>query len=313
MTKSTKNSNKTNIVPKEPRGGNTQSPLGSFKNKKSVNSSNSSNSLKKQIPARIEHFFTWFGYNEESEEFRKFMEFLEYKCSKYAFQEEECPSTKKMHLQGIIKLHRKERDTAFGLSPQIHWEKPKDSNAAFKYCLKEYTRKGKQWTKGIPLPIKDPLAGKTLKPFQQEIVDLCKTPPDDRSIYWYWEATGKVGKTALAKHMCLKDDKILFLNGGGKDIKYAVAQHLATKGEISVAIFSFPRTVEEFVSYQTLEEIKDGIFFSSKYEAGMSLFNAPHVVCFANFPPDQSKLSRDRWEVRCIQEENDAINPDFML
>ncbi len=55
--------------------------------------------------------------------------------------------------------------------------------------------------------------------------------------------------------------------------------------------------MEDYVSYQALEEIKDGIFFSGKYEGGMKIFNSPHVICFANFSPAEHKLSGDRWVV----------------
>ena len=30
----------------------------------------------------------------------------------------------------------------------------------------------------------------------------------------------------------------------------------------------------------------------------MGLYAIPHVVIFANFEPDQSKLSADRWDIR---------------
>jgi len=40
---------------------------------------------------------------------------------------------------------------------------------------------------------------------------------------------------------------------------------------------------------------------SGKYEGSIVDRNPPHLVIFANFPPDQSKLSRDRWFVYKIE------------
>ena len=38
----------------------------------------------------------------------------------------------------------------------------------------------------------------------------------------------------------------------------------------------------------------------------MRIYATPHVIIFANFPPDQSKLSYDRWDIRSFGR---ALNP----
>ena len=60
----------------------------------------------------------------------------------------------------------------------------------------------------------------------------------------------------------------------------------------------FTRDVEEYVSYQAIEAIKNGIFYNTKYESKMITYNSPHVIIFANFFPDITKLSSDRWVIR---------------
>lgn len=264
---------------------------------KSVNSSNSSNSSTFQPSPRIEHFFTWFNYNEDS--LKEFLDFCEFKCKKYAFQEEECPKTGKIHLQGILCLHKKERDTSFGLPKDIHWEKVRDENRATRYCLKDYTRVGRQWSKGIRKPVQDPMEGLELYPWQKDILEIIQGPVHPRKIYWYWDPTGNAGKTSFAKHLCLKHNAI-FLSGKGTDIFFAIAAALETK-EIPIVIFGFPRALEEYVAYGALESVKDGMFFSGKYESAQCLFNPPHIIVLCNFAPDQSKLSADRWEVVNIE------------
>lgn len=66
-------------------------------------------------------------------------------------------------------------------------------------------------------------------------------------------------------------------------------------------LFGIPRTcTAEYVSYSALEELKDGIFFSGKYESSMVMTNNLHIFVFANFEPDRSKLSKDRWEIHYV-------------
>lgn len=181
--------------------------------------------------------------------------------------------------------------------PQVHWEVVKNWKKSVIYCKKEgrYICNPPEKEE-----IRDPLEGKTLRPFQQEIVNIIETEPDDRTIHWYWEPEGNVGKTVLAKHICLKYKNALFLSGKANDIKCGVADFVKKGNTLKTAIFYFPRTIEEYVSYEAIESIKDGIFYSGKYESGMVMYNPPHVICMANFEPDTRKLSKDRWSIKHV-------------
>jgi hypothetical protein len=139
-------------------------------------------------------------------------------------------------------------------------------------------------------------------------MNLMEGESDDRSIHWLWDAKGKIGKTTIAKHLCLKDDEIIYVNGKAADIKSCIAKRLEAGKDLRGVIFGIPRTAQDYVSYAALEEIKDGICFSGKYESEMLMFNPPHIVVLANFPPDQSKLSMDRWEIKDL---GDKTTPLF--
>lgn len=222
------------------------------------------------------------------------------KLGKYIYGLETCPTTGRAHLQGFIEFKKKCRPLESIKIKEIHWEKCKaDREANTKYCSKD----GHTYTNmKIKRPIKDPLAGKTLYPFQQEIKDIAFIEDDDRSIYWYWEPNGNVGKTKLAVHLCLNNPgEVLFVNGKGTDIKCAIAEfNKNPENDLKLVIFYFVRTVEDYVSYQAIEDVKDGIFFSGKYESGMVIMNPPNVICMANFEPDKSALSADRWKIKKI-------------
>lgn len=88
----------------------------------------------------------------------------------------------------------------------------------------------------------------------------------------------------------------LFLNGKAADMKFAIAQFVE-ENELKVCLLNFTRTVEERVSYEGLEAIKDGIFFCGKYESKQVIYDPPHVICFANFLPDKEALSKDRIKI----------------
>lgn len=213
------------------------------------------------------------------------------------------------------------------LWPDAHIEKCKKREAAALYCMKDETRtsetfftnltevelhnlkcdaenkkKNKKPTKedlmGPEPPLEDEIEGLTLYPYQQKIQDIFDGPVDKRKIYWICD-NGNKGKTSFAKHMCIKYPyNIIYLSGKGADIKHGVAEYVKQVGNrFKMAIFGFPRSLEDYVSYQSLEEVKDGIFFSGKYESGMCKYNRPHVICLANFLPDTKKLTADRWEI----------------
>lgn len=177
-----------------------------------------------------------------------------------------------------------------------HIEKVRNREASIDYCQKEESRERGPYLFGFPKPIK--LITK-MRPWQQKIIDLINGEADDRTIHWVWDEEGGIGKTALAKYIC-SNYNALYLNGKASDIKYLISKWIETdekRKDDLVCLFNYSRTVEEYVSYQALEEIKDGIFMSTKYESNMVIMNSPHVIVFANFKPNVSALSKDRWNI----------------
>ncbi len=115
-----------------------------------------------------------------------------------------------------------------------------------------------------------------LYPWQRQIVDECKEEPDDRTINWYHELTGGVGKSALVKYLCIHENAML-ISGKGADIKFQIA---SAEFWPDVIVYDIPRTAQGYVNYTALEEIKNGIFSSPKYESKMVIMPTPHVYCF---------------------------------
>lgn len=258
--------------------------------------------------------FTWNNYSEDD---KKLMaKWLEEECDKCGMQPE-VGENGTPHLQGWFHLRNAKTFEAIKKKwPKIHLEVCKNINAAKNYCRKEKTKAGESFElddSELKKPPRDRMEGKTLKPWQEDVMNIIAGEPDERKIYWFYEENGGAGKTTLAKSICLNNRKrALYLNGKTTDILSCVASHVQKFGESSlkVALFNFPRCCEGKIPYKALESVKDGVFFNGKYESGMVLMEIPHIIVFANMRPDESKLSRDRWIIRNI---DPPQNPDELL
>jgi len=125
-------------------------------------------------------------------------------------------------------------------------------------------------------------------------VDL---PPHKRRVTWYYDVEGNSGKTFLSRYLVSRGDAIRFENGRSGDIKYAY------NGE-RIVIFDFSRSQEDHINYEIIETIKNGIMLNTKYECKMKVYPTPHVIVMANFEPDKSKLSFDRWDIQTLSPED---------
>jgi hypothetical protein len=208
------------------------------------------------------------------------------------------------HLQGYIESSKQIRPIEyFKLSKKIHWEKCKgDRKANITYCSKDENCFG-TFKPVVKIKTINPI---DFYPWQKNIVDLIENDPDDRSIYWYWESKGKVGKSAICKYLCVHHNAIL-LSGKAADMKYAIQQYIEINGTgPNIILIDIPRDSLRFLSYTGIEEIKNGCFFSGKYEGGMVLMNAPHIICFANQKPLIKKMSADRWNIINLGSDSDS-------
>lgn len=184
------------------------------------------------------------------------------------------------------------------LCKDIHWVAGKGFKKLAEYCSKRQGRLAGPFSFNYDLPVEKPTL--ELRPWQKRIVNIVEGEVHDRLIYWFWEEDGGCGKTTLARYLC-ENYNCLYLDGKANDAKYAVASYVKKK-KLKVAVFDYVRSKEEYISYEGLEAIKNGIFFNGKYEAGMVMYDIPHVIVFANFKPDEKKLSADRWSIRNIRE-----------
>jgi len=114
---------------------------------------------------------------------------------------------------------------------------------------------------------------------------------DDRRILWICndDPKGGIGKNWFGKWLRVN-------YGAERMLLNNKAVHFMWKGSEYVYV-NITRTYEDYVSYGTLEDLKDGEMISPKYEGRSVMYRPAKVIVFANFYPNVKAMSEDRWEI----------------
>lgn len=244
---------------------------------------------------------TWNNWTEE--DLASLTMYCEANCEDYAINQE-VGVEGTPHLQFCMKFKNARMFDSLKKSfPKVHWERSKNWAATKTYCCKSDTAVANT-IKKKDHPYKhvtdDEFVNENLELFdwQERIESLMMSPVDRRKIMWMWEPDGNRGKTSFVRHLIIKFPReVLFVSGKAADIKYAIVECVKKGFNLKLVIFHCVRSMEQYISYEAIESVKDGIFFSGKFESGMVIFNRPHCLCIANFEPDTTTLSKDRWEI----------------
>lgn len=137
--------------------------------------------------------------------------------------------------------------------------------------------------------------GCTLRDWQQDLRDVLEPEcPDDRTICFFVDPEGNKGKSWFCRYMLTEFENRVQLFGVGKvtDLAYALDP------EKDILLFDCARSAAEFLQYRLLEDLKNRLVQSTKYNSKMKILRkVPHVVVFMNEQPDMTKLSADRYSV----------------
>lgn len=258
---------------------------------------------KRQASPKYNYCFT---YNNPEIDPNNLIEILKPICKKFIFQLEK-GLNETPHYQGFISLIKKARITELKkiIHERIHFEESKGNEEQnVSYCSKTETRIEGPWTFNIY--IKKPIKIiETLYPWQQFVIDIIEKEPDDRTVHWFWEDKGNVGKSKLAKYLVVKH-QALFIDEGKKSDLMNLAFN-TNWDNTNILVIDIPRDNHNGTSYKSIEAIKNGMICNTKYETGVKVFNSPHIIVFCNYPPDTTKLSADRWKIYNITELNKQL------
>lgn len=110
---------------------------------------NTDNLCPKRTRQRARSWCFTLNNHKENDVAHLTQEFGRFGNNKYIFQEE-IGESKTPHLQRVINFKNAIAfNTVKKINNKAHWEKCKNLKAAIKYCSKEETRSGKQWSNGI--------------------------------------------------------------------------------------------------------------------------------------------------------------------
>lgn len=136
---------------------------------------------------------------------------------------------------------------------------------------------------------KRPVKVEILKNWQAAAIKIL-LQQSSRQILWVVDPEGNAGKSWLCDYLDANYSAFVWGTGKKSDIAFAYSFQ-------PIVAFNFVRSNEDTVSYDIIEQMKDGRIQSTKYESVVKKRRDIKVICFSNFQPDRKKLSKDRWVI----------------
>ena len=149
-----------------------------------------------------------------------------------------------------------------------------------------------------------------LRPWQKALLNHIK--PSTREVIWVIGKQGNEGKSWFQEYMESKFGwgKVIC----GMDIKMkkgSICHVLSKRSLMTTDTFLFDvgkANTDHGVNYELLEKIKNGRIVAAKFDSKELKFKTPNtVVVFSNEKPDVVELSKDRWKIFQIRD-NDLID-----
>jgi len=167
---------------------------------------------KKYVPREPVYFryvFTlWHQCGDDVSEAGQVYQGLLRMCDEFIYQEEMAPTTKRLHLQGRVKLKQKMSRNSFcailrdhGVIRPIHVEPEFKEKESELYCCKEESRVRGPWAWPPRYVGQDIISADQLMGWQKKLLAYLQGPVHKREILWIVDALGCTGKSAFVKYV----------------------------------------------------------------------------------------------------------------
>ena len=105
----------------------------------------------------------------------------------------------------------------------------------------------------------------------------------------------------MTDYISTRQKSFIWENGKKEDFSFAYDGS-------PICVFDLPRECKKSVEYNIFESLKNGRIVCGKYQSKLKRFESARIIVFANFPPDKSTLSSDRWDILNIDGKSNIIN-----
>lgn len=228
------------------------------------------------------------------------MEWCKLYAKKWSFQQEECPSSGRLHFQGRISLKLKKRITEIKKDDLVfHFTITSKANKDNDfYVVKEDTRVAGPWSDKdeivyIPRQIREI---NELYNWQKAIIANANVW-DTRTINVVIDKKGNIGKSTLVSYIrAYKIGRKIPSINDYKDLMRMVCDMPTSK----MYLIDMPRCMNKkslYGFFSALEEVKNGYAWDDRYKFTEKIFDCPNIWLFTNELPDKNLLSEDRWKL----------------
>lgn len=131
-----------------------------------------------------------------------------------------------------------------------------------------------------------------LNPWQLKAESLLMEQTD-RQILWVYDPIGNQGKSFLSNYLHITKDAFIGTIEKKSDIAYRYNSE-------SLVCIDIPREQDDYLSYNFIEQIKNGIVISTKYQCSTKYVSNAKVIIFSNALPDATKWTSDRYQIYTI-------------
>lgn len=249
------------------------------------------------------YVFTYNNYSAEGE--AQLAHFFRQNHWKFRYGHETAPTTGTPHLQGVCRApHQVSWRELCKRFPCAHWEPCTNWCASWK----NYCSKGDDIVTSVPEQLFDPeeweestfrLTGPEMFwPWQTALRELLGRPPNSRDIHWIYDRVGDSGKSAFVLY-CVKNFPNVYEISAEKVGDF----YIHAEPDAKAYFIDLPRDWEDkSCIYRPIENLKNNKWADNKCvghdnKRVCRKWKKPHLVVMANWEPEYSKLSADRWKV----------------
>jgi len=145
-----------------------------------------------------------------------------------------------------------------------------------------------------------------LRPWQEGLLNYIK--PSDREVIWVIGRKGNEGKTWFQEFLASKFGWSRVICGMDIRMKKSSICHILSKRSLMTTdIFLFDvgkAKTDDDMNYELIEHVKNGRTLAGKFDSKELKFHTPNIiVVFSNEKPDVDQLSKDRWTIFQIRDE----------